>query len=99
LSLNALLLNCTLKKSPEPSNTEALMDRVIEVLETLDTDCEKVRVVDHDVAFGVTDEAHDKPVELAVSQTHGDGIAGLRPHSCRSLTASASVVTAKPVDS
>ena len=57
MRLNALLLNCTLKKSPEPSNTEALMDRVIEVLETLDTDCEKVRVVDHNVAFGVSSES------------------------------------------
>jgi len=56
MRLNALLLNCTLKKSPEPSNTEALMDRVIEVLETLDTDCEKVRVVDHNVAFGVSSD-------------------------------------------
>ena len=56
MTLKALLLNCTLKKSPEPSNTEALMDRVIEVLETLDTECEKVRVVDHNVAFGVSSD-------------------------------------------
>ena len=56
MTLNALLLNCTLKKSPEPSNTEALMDRVIEVLESLDTECEKVRVVDHNVPFGVSSD-------------------------------------------
>jgi multimeric flavodoxin WrbA len=59
LSLKALLVNCTLKKSPEPSNTEALMDRVIEVLEGLDTECEKVRVVDHDIPFGVSSDMGD----------------------------------------
>ncbi|HKP91985.1 MAG TPA: flavodoxin family protein [Thermoleophilaceae bacterium] len=59
MSLNALLLNCTLKKSPEPSNTEALMDRVIEVLESLDTECEKVRVVDHEIPFGVSSDMGD----------------------------------------
>jgi multimeric flavodoxin WrbA len=56
LTLDALLLNCTLKKSPEPSNTEALMDRVIEVLDTLDVHCEKVRVVDHNIPFGVASD-------------------------------------------
>jgi multimeric flavodoxin WrbA len=59
LSLKALLVNCTLKKSPEPSNTEALMDRVIEVLESLDTECEKVRVVDHEIPFGVSSDMGD----------------------------------------
>ena len=59
MKLNALLLNCTLKKSPEPSNTEALVDRVIEVLETLDTECEKVRIVDHAIPFGVSSDMGD----------------------------------------
>src|SRR4051795_11105194 len=53
MPLNAVLLNCTLKKSPAPSNTEALMRRVIEVLESLDVDCELIRVVDHNIPFGV----------------------------------------------
>ena len=59
MTLKALLLNCTLKRSPEPSNTEALMDRVFEVLQTLDTECEKVRVMDHNVAFGVSSDEGD----------------------------------------
>jgi multimeric flavodoxin WrbA len=59
VKLDAVLLNCTLKKSPEPSNTEALMDRVIEVLESLETSCEKVRVVDHNVPFGVSSDKGD----------------------------------------
>ncbi|MEA2388330.1 MAG: hypothetical protein QOG41_1103 [Thermoleophilaceae bacterium] len=59
MRLKAVLVNCTLKKSPEPSNTEALMDRVIEVLSTLDTECEKVRVLDYNVAFGVSSDEGD----------------------------------------
>ena len=59
MNLKALLLNCTLKKSPEPSNTEALMDRAIEVLESLDTECEKVRIVDHEIPFGVSSDMGD----------------------------------------
>lgn len=56
MSLNALLLNCTLKKSPEVSHTQALMDRVIEILEGLDVACESVRVVDHNIPFGVSSD-------------------------------------------
>jgi multimeric flavodoxin WrbA len=59
MEINALFLNCTLKKSPEPSNTEALMDRVIEVLESLDTECEKVRIVDYEIPFGVVSDLGD----------------------------------------
>src|SRR3954466_5855096 len=53
MPLKAVLLNCTLKKSPAASNTEALMRKVIEVLESLDVDCELIRVVDHNIPFGV----------------------------------------------
>ncbi|MBA3359079.1 MAG: hypothetical protein H0U20_06455 [Thermoleophilaceae bacterium] len=59
MRLKAVSLNCTIKKSPEVSNTQALMDRVIEVLEGLDADCETVRVVDHDVRFGVSSDEGD----------------------------------------
>ncbi len=48
-----MLLNCTLKKSPAESNTQALMDIVIGHLEQLDVECETIRVVDHNVPFGV----------------------------------------------
>lgn len=56
MELKAVLLNCTLKKSPQVSNTQALMDRVIEKLEALDCRCETVRIVDHNVPFGVTSD-------------------------------------------
>jgi multimeric flavodoxin WrbA len=57
--LEAVLLNCTLKKSPAPSNTQALMDHVIETLEGLDVRCETIRVVDHHVPFGVSSDEGD----------------------------------------
>ena len=59
MRLKAVLLNCTLKKSPEVSNTQALMDVVIGTLETLDVDCESIRVVDHNIPFGVTSDEGD----------------------------------------
>jgi multimeric flavodoxin WrbA len=57
--LKALFLNCTLKKSPEVSNTQALGDRVLGILEALDCETETVRVVDYDVRFGVTNDEGD----------------------------------------
>jgi multimeric flavodoxin WrbA len=56
MQLKAVLLNCTLKKSPEESNTEALMRIVIGHLEDQGVDCELVRVVDHNVPFGVVSD-------------------------------------------
>ena len=35
------------------------MDRVIEILEGLDVACESIRVVDHDIPFGVTSDEGD----------------------------------------
>ena len=59
MKLKAVLLNCTLKKSPEPSNTQALMDIVIGHLESLDVECETIRVVDYNVPFGVVSDMGD----------------------------------------
>jgi multimeric flavodoxin WrbA len=54
--LKAVLLNCTLKKSPAVSNTQALMDMVINTLEGLDVECESIRIVDHNIPFGVSSD-------------------------------------------
>ena len=59
MHLKAVLLNCTLKKSPAVSNTQALMDRVIEILEGLDVGCESIRIVDYNVPFGVSSDEGD----------------------------------------
>jgi len=54
--MHALLLNCTLKKSPAVSNTEALMRHVVQWYDRLDVSSEIVRVLDYDVHFGVTSD-------------------------------------------
>lgn len=59
MELKAVLLNCTIKKSPAVSNTQALMDKVIEILESQDVRCESVRVVDYNVPFGVSSDEGD----------------------------------------
>ena len=54
--LTAVLLNCTLKRSPEVSNTEALMRAVIDWYDVLHVDSELIRVVDYHVPFGVSSD-------------------------------------------
>jgi len=51
--LRAIYINCTLKRSPEPSNTQGLMDRSIEVMRRQGVTVDEVRAVDHDIATGV----------------------------------------------
>jgi len=42
-----VILNCTLKRSPEVSNTEALCRQVIRWFDDMDVESEIVRVVDY----------------------------------------------------
>ena len=51
--LTAMFINCTLKRSPELSHTQALADRSIALLETLGVTVDQIRAVDHDIAPGV----------------------------------------------
>jgi multimeric flavodoxin WrbA len=51
--LRALFLNCTLKKSPELSHTQGLIDIVIAIMEKNGVSTECLRPVDYDIATGV----------------------------------------------
>ncbi|MFF7440577.1 NAD(P)H-dependent oxidoreductase [Streptomyces sp. NPDC008122] len=51
--LSALYLNCTLKRSPEASNTEGLIERSRSVMEGQGVTTSLVRAVDLDIATGV----------------------------------------------
>ena len=51
--LRALFLNCTLKRSPEPSHTEGLIDISRAILEKNGVSVEVLRPVDQKLAFGV----------------------------------------------
>jgi multimeric flavodoxin WrbA len=55
--MRALCLNCTLKRSPDPSNTEDLARVVLDALEADGFETETIRVVDHVVEPGVVSEA------------------------------------------
>ena len=51
--LRAAVINCTLKPSPEVSNTEGLLQVPIAILEANGVPVEVVRAVDHELAAGV----------------------------------------------
>jgi multimeric flavodoxin WrbA len=51
--LRALYINCTLKRSPEASNTQGLGDRSIAIMERLGVAVKSIRAIDHEIATGV----------------------------------------------
>lgn len=51
--LSALFINCTLKRSPEPSHTQGLADISKGIMEANGVSTEVVRAVDLDIATGV----------------------------------------------
>ncbi len=51
--LNALFLNCTLKRSPELSHTQGLIDISSAIMEKNGVTVEALRPVDFDIAYGV----------------------------------------------
>ena len=57
--MKALFINCTLKPSPETSNSEALGKVVADALESAGVDVEWVRAVDHDIKPGVETDMGD----------------------------------------
>ncbi len=59
IDLRALVLVCSLKASPAPSSSELLGRQVLEQLQQYGVTGEVLRVVDHDVKFGVTTDEGD----------------------------------------
>jgi len=51
--LNAIFLNCTLKKSPELSHTQGLIDISKAIMEKNGVTIQELRPVDYNIAFGV----------------------------------------------
>lgn len=51
--LRAVVFNCTLKRSPELSNTQGLVDRSTAIMRQQGVGVDIVRAIDHDVASGV----------------------------------------------
>ncbi|MDX6360482.1 MAG: hypothetical protein QOH37_3536 [Nocardioidaceae bacterium] len=57
--VTALVLVCTLKPSPAESSSDLLAGQVLEALRQEGADGEIIRVVDHDVRFGVSTDEGD----------------------------------------
>jgi multimeric flavodoxin WrbA len=57
--MRALLLNCTLKPTPQDSHTAQLASHVVDALRADGVDVDVVRVVDHDVRPGVATDMGD----------------------------------------
>ena len=51
--LRAVYINCTLKRSPEVSNTQGLADHSIAIMRRLGVSVDMIRAVDHEIATGV----------------------------------------------
>jgi multimeric flavodoxin WrbA len=51
--LKAMYVNCTLKKSPDKSHTQGLMDVSVKIMEKEGVKVDQIRFIDHDVATGV----------------------------------------------
>jgi multimeric flavodoxin WrbA len=54
MKLKAVILNCTLKKSPAVSNTQALIEKVVNEYKKLDVTSDVIRVADYNIPFGVS---------------------------------------------
>lgn len=54
--MKALVVNCTLKASPESSNTAALADVLVEKLREDGVEVDEIRAVDHAILPGVTSD-------------------------------------------
>ncbi len=52
--LQAVILNCTLKKSPATSNTQGLIDKLVEQFSSLDISSEVIRAADHSILHGTS---------------------------------------------
>ncbi|SDM91451.1 flavodoxin family protein [Sediminibacillus halophilus] len=57
--LKALILNCSLKKSDEASNTDALLNEFIKIFEGEQVEAELIRVVDYNIAYGIAEDMGD----------------------------------------
>lgn len=58
--LKAVFFNCTLKKGPEPSNTEGLIDASARIMQKHGIEVDIIRAIDHDIATGVYPDMREK---------------------------------------
>lgn len=57
--LKAVVLNCSLKKSSETSNTRALIDEAVKIFNENDVETQVIRCADYNIPYGITDDVGD----------------------------------------
>lgn len=60
MDIKAVILNCTLKKSPQVSNTQVLIDKATKLFAEQGIKAETIRIADHYVPFGVSSKEDEK---------------------------------------
>jgi hypothetical protein len=91
--LRALFINCTLKRSPEVSNTQGLMDISIEIMRRNGVEVDSIRAIDHEIA---TSAPPGRPAAASTFRTRSTAEGSIGPacyrysgvsnRSCLSLT-------------
>lgn len=56
---SVLIINCTLKRAPEVSNTQRLIEKAVAEYNALGIECEVIRIVDFNIMPGVTSNEGD----------------------------------------
>lgn len=67
--LSAVYLNCTLKRSPAVSHTQFLLDHSAAIMEGAGAKVTHIRVVDHDVPFGMSPDMSQISAEEGAVET------------------------------
>ncbi|WMJ72998.1 flavodoxin family protein [Cytophagaceae bacterium ABcell3] len=64
MRIKTLFLNCTLKKTPETSNTEALIKKAEAIFNSLGAQTEILRLADYHISLGIVPEKVDEKDEF-----------------------------------
>ncbi|WP_322972579.1 flavodoxin family protein [Pseudalkalibacillus salsuginis] len=56
MNLNAVVLNCSLKSSKESSNTQALLEEVVQIFEKNEVHTDIYRLADYNIRYGISDD-------------------------------------------
>ncbi|MFD2673506.1 flavodoxin family protein [Marinicrinis sediminis] len=57
--LKAVLLNCSLKKGNETSNTDALLQESVKIMQEKEVAITQIRVADYHIAYGISEDMGD----------------------------------------
>jgi hypothetical protein len=95
--LRALYVNCTLKRTPEVSNTGALVDASRALMERHGVATDSLRLIDHDVATGVWPDMTEHGWATTLRSRSAASSGSTRPPLSSTAPASTPTTAASPV--